>query len=65
MYGPNFFETFLNNVQNVMFNNNPFNELKLTSAGSGGLVKLGFTPVPLPTTLPLIYGWLISVIWHA
>ena len=75
--GPNFFEVFFNNVlvdtinlilgqgdnnlQNVMFSGGPFNELRLTLAGSGGLVKLDFTPVPLPPALPLFMAGLLAL----
>lgn len=75
--GPNFFQVFLNNVlvdqinlalgggqnnvQTANFAGGPFDELRLVLAGSGGLVSVDFTPVPLPAALPLFMAGLLGL----
>lgn len=51
-----------NNIQDVSFSSSElFDEVRLSLAGSGGLVSVGFTPVPLPAALPLFIAGLLGL----
>ncbi len=49
-----------NNTQTASFTG-LFDEFRLNLAGSGGLVSVDFTPVPLPAALPLFMAGLLGL----